>query len=59
MQNLASIYSVLGRHQDALVLREKTLERFRRVLPDCHPLIGLTRTRLLSRYSILLERELQ
>lgn len=41
MQSLASIYSVLGRHEDALVLRATTLERFQRVLPDSHPLIGL------------------
>ena len=40
MSNLANTYSELGRHQDALVLKEKTLEFFRRVLPENHPDIG-------------------
>ncbi len=40
MGNLASIYSALGRHQDALALQEKTLELQRRVLPVNHPSIG-------------------
>jgi len=43
MGNLASVYSSLGRHQDALVLQEKTLEFFRRVLPENHPDIGAMR----------------
>ncbi len=42
MDNLAATYSALGRHQDALVLLEKTLEFFRRVLPENHPEIGVT-----------------
>jgi hypothetical protein len=42
MGNLASRYSALGRHQDALVLQEKTLEFRRRVLPENHPDIGVT-----------------
>ena len=42
MNNLAVAYSQLGRHQDALVLREKTLEFWRRVLPEKHPNIGVT-----------------
>jgi len=42
MNNLALAYSKLGRHQDALVLREKTLEFRRRVLPENHPDIGVT-----------------
>ena len=42
MNNLAATYSDLGRHQDALVMGEKTLEFERRVLPDNHPLIGAT-----------------
>jgi hypothetical protein len=37
MHNLACKYSNLGRHQDSLVLREKTLEFQRRVLPVNHP----------------------
>ncbi len=40
MGNLAATYSALGRHQDALVLQEKTLEFYRRVLPENHPDIG-------------------
>ena len=42
MNNLANTYGELGRHQDAMVLAEKTLEFFRRVLPENHPDIGLT-----------------
>ncbi len=42
MHNLAATYSALGRHQDALVLLEKTLEFQRRVLPKNHPDIGVT-----------------
>ena len=30
-------YHKLGRHQDALVLQEKTLEFWRRMLPENHP----------------------
>jgi len=40
MGNLADTYSALGRHQDALVLQQKTLEFYRRVLPVNHPDIG-------------------
>ena len=42
MSNLANTYSALGRHQDALVMGEKTLEFMRRVLPENHPDIGAT-----------------
>jgi hypothetical protein len=42
MSNLAATYGALGRHQDALVLQEKTLDFFRRVLPEKHPSIGVT-----------------
>ena len=42
MGNLAATYSVLGRHQDALVMGEKTLEFRRRVLPYNHPHIGIS-----------------
>ena len=42
MNNFAVTYSALGRHQDALVMREKTLEFQRRVLPENHPSIGAT-----------------
>ena len=40
MGNLALAYTSLGRHQDALVMGEKTLEFRRRVLPENHPDIG-------------------
>jgi hypothetical protein len=39
---LAITYSALGRHQEAVVMMEKTLEFQRRVLPDNHPQIGVT-----------------
>ena len=42
MSKLANTYSALGRHQDALLLKEKTLEFKRRVLPENHPDIGAT-----------------
>jgi hypothetical protein len=42
MTNLAGTYSALVRHQDALVMMEKTLEFRRRVLPDNHPYIGIS-----------------
>jgi hypothetical protein len=42
MSNLAFTYSALGRRQDALVLKEKTLEFQCRVLPENHPDIGVT-----------------
>jgi hypothetical protein len=37
MGNLAISYSILGRHQDAILMKEKTLEFQRRVLPENHP----------------------
>ena len=40
MYNLASSYSALGRHEEALEMNEKTLEFRRRVLPENHPDIG-------------------
>ena len=42
MGNLVGTYLALGRHQDALVMGEKTLEFQRRVLPENHPDIGAT-----------------
>ncbi len=41
MSNLANTYRELGRHQDAVVLQEKALEFYRRVLPENHPEIGM------------------
>ncbi len=40
MGNLAVTYRDLGRHQEALMMGEKTLEFWRRVLPENHPQIG-------------------
>ena len=40
MGNLASTYSALGRHDDALAMKERVLEFRRRVLPENHPSIG-------------------
>jgi len=40
MSNLATSYHELRRHQDALVMNEKTLDFQRRVLPENHPRIG-------------------
>ena len=40
MLGLANSYSDLGRHEEALEMREKTLEFGRRVLPENHPDIG-------------------
>jgi hypothetical protein len=42
MSNLATSYTSLGRHQDALVMQGKALEFFRRVLPENHPNIGMS-----------------
>jgi hypothetical protein len=42
MNNLAVTYRDLGRHQEALMMGEKTLEFRRRVLPENHPDIGAT-----------------
>ena len=40
MNNLASTYYALGRHDDALAMGEKVLEFKRRVLPENHPSVG-------------------
>ena len=40
MGNLATTYSALGRHADALAMGEQVLEFFRRVLPSNHTSIG-------------------
>ncbi len=40
MGNLASSYGDVGRHSEALAIRESVLEFRRRVLPENHPLIG-------------------
>ena len=36
MVNLAKSFGDLGRHDDALILEERALEFFRRVLPEDH-----------------------
>ena len=40
MGNLATTYSDLGRHADALAMQERVLEFSRRELPEDHPDIG-------------------
>ena len=40
MNSLASTYSALGRHADALAMHEQVLEFRHRVLPANHPDIG-------------------
>ncbi len=40
MNNIATTYQALGRHADALAMRERVLEFRRRVLPADHPEIG-------------------
>ena len=40
MGSLAVTYSDLGRHSDALAMKESVLEFYRRVLPADHPDIG-------------------
>ena len=40
MSNLASTYSDLRRHNEALSMNERLLEFRRRVLPEDHPDIG-------------------
>ncbi len=40
MNNLAVSYGELGRHADALVLFERVLVLFRRVLPEYDPAVG-------------------
>ena len=45
MGNLAETYSALGRHDDALAMKERVLEFWRRVLPENHPDIGEGRVR--------------
>jgi hypothetical protein len=50
MGNLASTYSDLGRHRDALVLQEKTLEFQRRLLPENHPEMGISCFNISSSY---------
>ncbi len=42
MNNLANTYRALGRHEDALAMRESALEFHRRILPPNHPHIATT-----------------
>jgi tetratricopeptide (TPR) repeat protein len=42
MSNLASTYGDLGRHEDALAMKESALEFRRRVLPPRHPDIAVS-----------------
>ena len=50
MGNLAGTYGALGRHQDALMLKQKTLEFLRRVLPENHLHIGISCYNISSSY---------
>ena len=45
MACLAATYSALGRHSEALAMKESVLEFYRRVLPAEHPDIGEGRVR--------------
>jgi hypothetical protein len=47
MNNLAISYDALGRHADALALKERVLEFRRRVLPEDHPDIGEAEGRMI------------
>jgi hypothetical protein len=40
MDNLAFSYTALGRHEDALEMKEKALEFNRRMLSEDHPDVG-------------------
>ncbi len=40
MGNLAQTYSALGKHNDALAMKQEVLEFRRCVLPENHPDIG-------------------
>lgn len=46
MGNVGHAYDLVGRHQDALVFLEKTLDFLRRVLPHNHPHLGSACTNL-------------
>jgi tetratricopeptide (TPR) repeat protein len=53
MGNLASTYSALGRHDEALKLQQETLAFRQRVLPENHPDIATSMNNLASTYSAL------
>jgi len=53
MCNLATTYSHLGRHDDALAMQERALEIRLRVLPPGHPDIGESMNNLATKYSDL------
>ena len=57
MGNLASSYSNLGRRQDAVELREKVLEAWKRTLGEEHPDTLLSMGNLASSYSNLGRRQ--
>jgi hypothetical protein len=48
MNNLSETYDALGRHQEALVLKENALEYYRRVFPESHPHIGVVESLYLT-----------
>ena len=50
MSNLANTYRDLGRHEDALAMKESALEFRRRVLPPRHPDIAASLYNISSSY---------
>lgn len=50
-QHLASSYSALGRHDEAVALREETLAFHKRGMPEDHPWIATNMGNLASSYS--------
>ena len=51
MNNLATTYTNLGRHDDALRLNEETLAFLKRILPPYHPDIAMSMSNLALTYS--------
>ena len=56
MYNLALTYFALGRHEDALAMKEMVLEFRRRVLPENHPDIGEVNVRSGDACAVLIAR---
>ena len=49
MNNLADTYGALGRHKDALRMKQETLALFRRILPEDHPHIATLQSLMFRR----------
>ncbi len=41
LKNLSGIFNSMGRHADALVMGEESLDFISRAMPENHPLIGV------------------